>query len=98
MSLKGCRLANHGNFTRGKRFSVLAAMATTGVKVAHSIIGSYDMEQFEFAFQNFILPLIGTFAKHEECSVVVLDNCPIHFSERVIQMVREKGGLMVFLP
>ena len=51
MSLKGCRLANHGNFTRGKWFSVLAAMATTGVKVAHSIIGSYDMDQFEFAFE-----------------------------------------------
>ena len=98
MCLKGCRLANHGNFTRGKRFSVLAAMAATGVQVAHSIIGSYDMSQFEFAFENFVLPLIGSFAKNEECSVLVLDNCTIHYSEKVIQMVREKGGLMVFLP
>ena len=73
-------------------------MAATGVQVAHSIIGSYDMSQFEFAFENFVLPLIGSFAKNEECSVLVLDNCTIHYSEKVIQMVREKGGLMVFLP
>jgi hypothetical protein len=96
--LRGCRLANHGNFTRGKRFSVLAAMSTAGITVAHSIIGSYDMVQFEFCFENFIFPHIGSFAKHEKCSVVVMDNCSIHYSERIIQMVQGKGGLIIFLP
>ena len=98
LSLKGCRLYSRGNFTRGQRYSVLAALSTKGIISAHSIIGAYDRVQFEFCFEQFILPYVGSFAKNEDCSVVVLDNCTIHYSDRIIQMVRRKGGLIIFLP
>ena len=58
----------------------------------------YDMVQFEFCFEQFILPCVGSFDKNEDCSVVVLDNCTIHYPDRILQMVRKKGGLIIYSP
>jgi hypothetical protein len=96
--LKGCRLATKGNYTRGKRYSIIAGISATGVKVAHAISGAYDRAQFEFVFSQFIAPHIGSFARQEQCSIVVLDNCTIHFSQQVYEAIRERGGIIIFLP
>lgn len=87
-----------GNFTHGKRYSVLCAISNLGVKAAHSILGSYDMEQFEFAMEHFVIPHVGSVAENEPCSVVVMDNCSIHNSNKIIEAIRQKGGVVVFLP
>ncbi|XP_028408665.1 uncharacterized protein LOC114531222 [Dendronephthya gigantea] len=96
--LKGRRISVRGNFTRGKRYSVLCAISNLGVKAAHSILGSYDMEQFEFAMEHFVIPYVGSVARNEPCSVVVMDNCSIHNSNKTIETIRKKGGVVFFLP
>ncbi|KAK3717696.1 hypothetical protein QZH41_001100 [Actinostola sp. cb2023] len=40
----------------------------------------------------------GSFANNERNSIVVMDNCSIHKSERVFEMIRQQGGMAVFLP
>lgn len=87
-----------GNFTRGSRYSVLGAISTQGVVASHVILGAYNQAQFEFAFEHFILPHVGSVARREPCSVIVLDNCNTHYSFAVANAVRNKGRIIIFLP
>ena len=61
------RISIKGNFTRGTRYSVLGAISIEGVKASQVITGAYDRDQFEFAMEHFILPLIGSAARNEPC-------------------------------
>ncbi|XP_031565977.1 uncharacterized protein LOC116301108 [Actinia tenebrosa] len=92
------RISIKGNFTRGSRYSVLAAISVDGVIASHVIDGAYDREQYEFAFLQFILPHIGRFSRQEANSVIIMDNCIIHYSDVVTNAVRNKGGIIMFLP
>ena len=96
--MKGTRLSKKDNFTRGTRFSVLAALSFDGIEAAHTIVGAYDRKMFEFAMEYFIIPMVGSFARNEKCSIVIMDNCNIHFSESIFDHIREKGGIVMFLP
>ncbi|XP_048581384.1 uncharacterized protein LOC125556694 [Nematostella vectensis] len=69
--LCGKRLSHVGNFTRGTRFSVLAAVSMDGIKGAHAIEGAYDTAGFEFAMETFVAPSIGSCANGEDCSVTI---------------------------
>ena len=92
------RVSRKGNFTRGTRYSVLGAIAVDGVKAAHAIEGAYNKQQFKYAMEHFVLPQVGSFANKERYSVVVMDNCRIHHLEQVFELIRQKGGMTVFLP
>lgn len=96
--MKGTRRSKKDNFTRGTGFSVLAALSTTGIEASHTIVGAYNREMFEFAMEYYVIPMVGSFTKHEKCSIVIMDNCNIHFSKRVFDHIREKGGIVMFLP
>lgn len=91
-------MSRKGNFTRGTRYSILGAIAVDGVKAGHAIEGAYNQEQFEYAMEQFVLPHVGSFANKERSSVIVMDNCRIHQSQRVFELIRQKGGMTVFLP
>ena len=97
-SLRGTRISVKGNFTRGSRYSVLSALNVQGVVASHTVVGSYDQKQYEFAVTNFILPFVGSCARKEPSSVVIMDNCTIHNSDIVIEAVRRRGGIVLFLP
>lgn len=73
-------------------------MSVNGVRSAHVIVGAYNQDSFEIAVEKFIEPIVGSLANGDPCSVVVLDNCTIHNSPQFFQMVRAKGGIVIFLP
>jgi len=87
-----------GNFTRGTRYSVLGAISTQGIKASHVVTGAYNREQFEFVMEHFVLPHIGSVARGDPCSVVVMDNYNIYYSDAVLQAIRLRGGIVLFLP
>ena len=67
--------------------------------VGYSVVeGSFNTELFNFMFENMILPDIGLVADKEPRSVVILENCRIHDSDEFIDMVRNKSGIVTFLP
>ncbi|KAK3732892.1 hypothetical protein QZH41_012658 [Actinostola sp. cb2023] len=67
-------VSKKGNFTRGTRYSVLAALSTQGIQAAHSVVGAFDRSNFEFTMEMFVLPHVGSVAMGEPCSIVVFDN------------------------
>lgn len=97
-ALKGGRISVKGNFTRGTRYSVLGALSSEGIVASHTITAAFDSDQFLFAFEQFILPLLGSAARQEPSSVVILDNCAIHKNPDFIEAVRGRGALVIFLP
>ena len=80
-----------GHFTRGTRYSVLAALSTQGVHTAHSNVGAFDKYNFVFTMERFI-------ALREPRSIIVVVNCNIHYSQALFEMIRAKGGIVVLLP
>ena len=60
--------------------------------------GAFSTELFNFGVRYFILDKIGSFAAGDDRSVVVLDNARIHDSDEFIEMIRSKGGIVIFLP
>ena len=73
-------------------------MDINGIVATHTVPNAFNTEDFNFALQHFISPSVGRFALGEPCSVVVMDNCRIHDSDETINIVRQKGGIAVFLP
>jgi len=74
----------------------LDAVSIDGVKTAHTVVGAYDRVNFEFAIEQFVVPIVGSFANGKK--IVQLWYCPIHYSPAVLRMVRSKGGIVLFLP
>ena len=87
-----------GYYVREERYSCVSAMGIEGVLTTHTIPKAFSTEDFIFALEHFILPHVGRFALGESHSVVVMDNARIHDSVEGIRMIRERGGLVVFLP
>jgi hypothetical protein len=85
------------NFVKRGRVSVMAALDYYGI-LGHLVVeGSYTAELFNPAFSQQVLPHLGVFMHHEDRSIVVMDNCRVHDAQ-LVQMVREKGAILVFLP
>ena len=55
-----------------------------------------DCEHFEFWVENYLCPALGSFAKGEARSIVVMDNAATHMSERVGQLVRGTGAYLLY--
>ena len=87
-----------GYYVREERYSCVSAIGIQGVMTTHTISKAFSTEDFIFALEYFILPHVGRFALREAHSVVVMDNARIHDSDEGIRMIRERGGLAVFLP
>ncbi|XP_031557424.1 uncharacterized protein LOC116294042 [Actinia tenebrosa] len=87
-----------GHFVRKDRYSVLAAMDVDGIVATHTVQNAFSTQDFNFAIEFMIAPFIGNFSLREKRSVVILDNCRIHDSDYFINIIRERGGIVVFLP
>ncbi|KAF5317766.1 hypothetical protein D9619_012502 [Psilocybe cf. subviscida] len=89
-SLKGRRCVQRQCFVRGQRFSILPVLTLDGI-IAYDIIpGSVTAQIFlEFIRVN-IIPLTNPYPGPR--SVLVLDNCNIHHSEALRQLVEDEAG------
>lgn len=61
-----------------------------------------DVEAFLTHMMRKVVPYLGSFAKREPNSVLVMDNAPIHHAEDVIfelvAAVKRRGAKLLFLP
>lgn len=87
-----------GNFVRRNRKTVVAGVDENGIVGSQVFDGSCTTELFNEAFEQEILPHLGSFADEEDRSIVVMDNCRIHDSDTLINMIRGKGAIIHYLP
>jgi len=94
-AIKGGRAVRKSFFIRGKRYSVLPAISLDGILHVSIIEGSFTTE----TFTDFIDGLLDKMNAYPgPNSVIVMDNCRIHKSEEVREMIEARGMHCVYLP
>ena len=112
-STKGTPAGVHTTFTRGERYSILAAISVDGYVSTRIVIGSVDSHEFfDFIVSEVVsiflplqsaplftcpqtqLPKMNPYPQPQ--SVLVLDNCNIHKS-KILQEIVEAYGWFVFV-
>ena len=83
---------------RGKRVSVIAAMCSDGLVDFELFTGTCDGERFFDFVRGSIIPNMHSFDGVNERSIVIMDNCAIHHVPKVLELFREAGILVLFLP
>ena len=93
----GRRCILHRFFVRGQRLSILPVLTTEGI-ITHDIIpGSITTEHFVQFLQELVIPLTNPYPGPR--SVIILDNCNIHHSEKIWALVEDEAMCkLIFLP
>ena len=82
-------------FQREQRYQILPAYTLDGIIFSRIYTGHIDAAIFE-EFVTLVLPHCNPFPS--EHSVLVMDNASIHRSERIEQMCRDAGVILIYLP
>ncbi|KIJ05939.1 hypothetical protein PAXINDRAFT_50858, partial [Paxillus involutus ATCC 200175] len=86
-AMSGTRATLSDVFVRGDCYSLVAAITIDGYLAADVVEGSYDSELFYNFIAEKVLPNMNPFPA--ERSVLVLDNCRIHYNEDLVDLVQE---------
>ncbi|KZV62066.1 hypothetical protein PENSPDRAFT_591972 [Peniophora sp. CONT] len=82
-------LMTEANFVRGDRYSLVGAIAVDGFVATRVVMGSVNgAEFFDFIIEE-VLPAMKPFPQDK--SVLLLDNCAIHKSDYLRQLVEDAG-------
>jgi hypothetical protein len=107
-SLKGKRCSQWRCFVRGQQYSILPVMTLDGIISYDIIDGSVTVNQFVKFLRELVvspllfmslftdiysskLPLMNLYPG--PCSVIVLDNCSIHHTNKVCELHEQAGKL-----
>ena len=88
----------HRILHRGERISSIAAISVDGIIALESHKGSVSAEVFGDFIRGNLVPQMRAFDGESPISVVVMDNCSIHHTELVLDLLKEAGIVVIFLP
>jgi transposase len=91
-SPKGKRAYGKRPHKRGKNVSLLTAIGLQGVLAEVSLLGSVKGLTFEAFIATKLVPQLWPGA------CVIMDNCSIHFSQEIEDMIRAAGARLIYLP
>ena len=74
---------------RGIKYSLLPAITLDGIIAPFIVTGSVTQDVFDYWFEQILLPQMQPWPRDR--SVLVLDNCSIHKSARIQQLIQAKG-------
>ena len=97
-SLRGRPAVNNTLLVRGERVSAISCMSANGILDVKTHKGTSNGDTFYDFVQTHLIPHVMPFNGTNPHSVVVLDNCSIHYCEEVVATLRDVGTLVHFLP
>ena len=97
-SLKGQRPVYHRLLHRGKRISAVAAICTDGLVALELNDGTFNGEKFKDFILGTLIPQMQQFDGSSKRSVLVMDNCSIHHTMDVQEVLSNAGILTLYLP
>ena len=89
---KGKRARGERPMKRGKNVSLIGAISLKGVITQISLIGATDGLTFEAFISQKLVPLLWKGA------CVVMDNCSIHKSKEIEELIQAAGANLIYLP
>ena len=93
---KGCLVMVKQLLKRTPKWSILLAYTIDGYISTVLFQGSINIERFEDFIIDFVLPRCTPFPGRN--SVLVMDNCSIHYSDVIAAACARKGVLIRYLP
>ena len=99
-SIRGKPAQRHTWLVRGERVSGIAIISVRGLLDVSVVKGTVDGDTCKFYdfVQKYLLPQLMPFNGVNPHSIVILDNCSIHYVEEITSMIEEVGALVHFLP
>ena len=83
---------------RGDRISAVSAISSDGLEAAEFKTGTTNADFFYDFVRGSLIPMMNSFDGTAPKSIAVLDNCAIHHVQSVVQLFRDAGVLVFFLP
>ncbi len=97
-SLRGRPAKSHKILSRGKHVSAITMMSTNGILDVDIVHGSVNGAVFSDFVLKFLVPHLLPYDGQNPQSIVILDNCSIHYCQDALQTIQEVGALVHFLP
>ena len=97
-SLRGMRAVDHQLKHRGVNINSIGIMSHLGVEDVYLLERNVDGDMFEDFCRKCLIPILMPFNGTNTHSVVIMDNCSIHHTQRVTEMILSTGALLRFLP
>ena len=88
----------HRLLHKGKRISATAGICTTGLLALELKKGTNNGDAFYDFVRGSLIPNMLPFNGQNPRSIAILDNCSIHHVQAVLDLFRDSGILVLFLP
>ena len=85
-------------FKRGTRVSAIAAISTSGLIGYDLHTGSVRGEEFIDFVRSTLIPNMNPFDGESDNSILIMDNCSIHYVDEILEILQTAGILVVFIP
>lgn len=85
-------------YSRGKHISAIAAMSTEGLLECTLIEGGVSTDIFQTYLEEKLSLVLNPYNGSNPRSVVILDNVSIHHTSEAVQLLKDLGVLIYFLP
>jgi len=73
-------------------------MSIDGIVETESHKGSVNAEVFADFIRGSLIPKMRSFNGESPTSVVIMDNCSIHHTALIMELLQEVGIVVIFLP
>ena len=97
-SLRGKRTMSRKLLYRGRHVSTIAALSVSGMLDYRFVDGKVDGAMFRDFVDRHLLRHLMPFNGTNPHSIVMLDNCSIHYAEDIVPLMESTGALVIFLP
>ena len=82
--------------SRGERMNAIASMSTEGIIALEIVKGSVNGDIFYDFLRGCLIPNMQSFPNPH--SVLLMDNCSIHHTDKVTGLLKEAGIVTLYLP
>ena len=96
-SLRGMRASDYQLRAGQKSVNAIGVVSLEGVEDVYLTEGNVGGDIFEDFVRTTLLPILMPFNGINSHSVVIMDNCSVHYLQRVTEMISSVGALIRFL-
>ena len=97
-AIRGMRPVSHRFLSRGRRTNAIAAMSQDGVIALELVSGSVNGDTFFNFVSSSLIPMMMPFNGVNSQSVLIMDNCSVHYVSEVKRLLQQAGIVTLYLP
>ena len=97
-AFRGLRPVSRRLLTRGQRINAIAGLSSSGIVAVETVQGSVTGEKFYDFLRGSLIPQMLPYNGSNPCSIIIMDNCSIHHTSVVKDLLRQAGLVALYLP